>query len=732
MKKSIRTGSRGRQSWSRQLAPAIALVSSACGLAAAPAGALELGDIRVESALGQPLRASIAYALGTNEQLSEACIRLDAGLSGAGIPSVTGTRVSLSDGLIVLTGSAAVKDPLLNMRLVVSCPYAPRLQREYTLLLDPHDATDTLVLPAYDRPRQAVPAPAVERLRGTPAPRLTVDRSPIAVGGTYRVQAGDTASSIASRITNRGIAVGSAVRAIVDANPDAFVGGDVNQLVAGSLLAIPDFAATPVPNEAVEAAVDRGLEAPAEPVAEIGPAPSAGDLQAPVESAAETAAETVAGSDEPVTDSSSQPADAVANSSPAGGYTVPVEETAPLGLTITAADELRPGDVVVPPVEPVAAPAVADVPPVEDTDIAQATESNAPETSSAWSWLVWLAVAGLAVIVTLLVRGRNLRDRFAPVSAPVASAPAKKTAEDPQPEAAAVEGVDLNFDELEAAGQMALDADFNDGTGLHDSSEIDVRQDFGFTEEPTMMTEVDFEISEDLAHEPEPQPTDIIPPTHRIDESSILDAEIRGAELTGDYDLSMIIDATKQPIGDDDRTAQDLQAVRVEDQEYLLEDLTLDDDVDLGVLTQDYENEFAASQSLNFEIEKAARFLVEDLEKQTLADTLQQPSVDATINGVTLDFPLDDDTATSATDTDSEMTAMVEMPPTSDLTGITQLTINLPAGIDADNDPTASDTGSHEVIGKAASGSDVTIEMKLESGALDAGSIDDGKDKPGD
>ncbi|MDH5455521.1 MAG: hypothetical protein OEY37_05565, partial [Gammaproteobacteria bacterium] len=43
------------------------LVALGGGLAATPAAALELGELTVQSSLGQPLRASIAYALAPNE-----------------------------------------------------------------------------------------------------------------------------------------------------------------------------------------------------------------------------------------------------------------------------------------------------------------------------------------------------------------------------------------------------------------------------------------------------------------------------------------------------------------------------------------------------------------------------------------------------------------------------------------------------------------------------------------
>ena len=48
-----------------------ALVVVGGTIAAAPASALELGEIRIHSSLGQPLRASISYTLGPNEALSD-------------------------------------------------------------------------------------------------------------------------------------------------------------------------------------------------------------------------------------------------------------------------------------------------------------------------------------------------------------------------------------------------------------------------------------------------------------------------------------------------------------------------------------------------------------------------------------------------------------------------------------------------------------------------------------
>ncbi len=53
------------------LLPAVLAAGTVIG--AAPASALELGELQVESTLGEPLRASIAYALAPNEELAPYC-----------------------------------------------------------------------------------------------------------------------------------------------------------------------------------------------------------------------------------------------------------------------------------------------------------------------------------------------------------------------------------------------------------------------------------------------------------------------------------------------------------------------------------------------------------------------------------------------------------------------------------------------------------------------------------
>ncbi|MDH3433809.1 MAG: hypothetical protein OEM60_08120, partial [Gammaproteobacteria bacterium] len=100
-----------------------ALVVVGGSLAAVPATALELGDVKVHSTLGQPLRASIAYALGPNEALSDTCVTLQPGNAADGLPSVDRASMIVSDGVIAITGRSVIREPLLAMRLNVRCQY---------------------------------------------------------------------------------------------------------------------------------------------------------------------------------------------------------------------------------------------------------------------------------------------------------------------------------------------------------------------------------------------------------------------------------------------------------------------------------------------------------------------------------------------------------------------------------------------------------------------------------
>ena len=81
-----------------------ALVAAGSGLAVGSAAALELGELQVQSTLGQPLRASIAYALSPNEIIDARCIAIRP--AGSDLPGLHNATVRVSKGIISITGAA--------------------------------------------------------------------------------------------------------------------------------------------------------------------------------------------------------------------------------------------------------------------------------------------------------------------------------------------------------------------------------------------------------------------------------------------------------------------------------------------------------------------------------------------------------------------------------------------------------------------------------------------------
>ena len=143
----------------RHLLPIVAIGG---GLAVSPAMALELGELTVESSLGQPLRASIAYALAPNEMLMDTCVSIGGGRSTGGLPGIGSSAVSITPNAIVITGNAVVREPMLGTRVTINCPYTPNLSREYMLFVDPKPVADARAADVGADPvRDSVREPAV-------------------------------------------------------------------------------------------------------------------------------------------------------------------------------------------------------------------------------------------------------------------------------------------------------------------------------------------------------------------------------------------------------------------------------------------------------------------------------------------------------------------------------------------------------------------------------------------
>ena len=729
--KERNAGHRNTGVWkARSLLPLAAAIGGACGIAAFPAGALELGELRMESTLGQPLRASIAFALNPNEQVMDYCVSLRPGAPDGFIPSVTRASISVAGNRIILIGNAAVMDPLLNVRIAIDCPYTPDIIREYTAIVDPA-LPDEAPVPVAAAPAViAAPAAAVapiERSRAASPAVVETDREiarpvaaatealPIQAGSEYRVRTGDTASAIAARISGRSATVAATVNALVTANPQAFDRGDANRIMAGSLLTIPGIdsvvadqpvamrqtavAARTALADAEAISIHEPVVTPASPAA-AGPATAAAvaPTVALPASGAEPVAANLPAEPEPideiaVTEAIIEPA-APTMAEKAATPDEATVETVTQGPDAPATDELKPGDVIVKPPQSVGArtaPAVVTPAPRADETV---------ESGSRWLGWTLYGTGAIALLGGLIFFGRGALARFS--SKPVG--PSAAPAENEEPDTAevprvVVDDVDFVFEDTINSRSISLDADLDDGSGLGDSDAMDVAQDFTFDPVSASTREIDLEIPEGAEKEPVRVTTDIIPPSHRIEELSILDTEV--APEPDDYDVSMIVDATKQSLDDYDLTAKDLHAFEIGDDaatgEYSISGDTLASDADLKTLERDYEEEFTMTQALNQEIVDAARELAKKLDGDQLADTLD----------VDLNFELDPTAQMPATATEQDETA-----DTGEITA--RLIPDLPA--DAVNDDIADD----EITARfAAAGGDATVEMPRDRGKPD-------------
>jgi len=199
--------------------------------------ALGLGDIRLHSALNEPLEVEIPLlSLG---DLSEAEILAGlasvndfakAGLDRELILSSLVFSLDLANSagaMLRVTSNKPIREPYLNFLVDVQWP-AGRLLREYTVLLD-------LPLYASGGPaRNSVEGARTSQARAQPSPQLTVGQDEYAVGG------GDTLWSIASSVPSS-LPVRQRMTDIQQLNPDAFIDGDMNLVRAGAVLRLPDY-----------------------------------------------------------------------------------------------------------------------------------------------------------------------------------------------------------------------------------------------------------------------------------------------------------------------------------------------------------------------------------------------------------------------------------------------------------------------------------------------------------
>lgn len=600
----------------------------------APAGALELGELNIQSRLGQPLRASVAYALGPNEALADYCISLSPANTINGLPAVNRARITVSDGVIAITGNTPIREPLMSARLSIQCPYTPNIARDYMLFIDPADAAEPARLPTVAAPATPASAPAARPAANRPAARPAVSRPAAAAptapatdrnrpavvsGDVYRVQPGDSLSAIASRLDGREVGLWQAVNAIFVANPEAFIGDDPNRLKAGSLLRIPAEAMLATAPAAFPAAETTAESAPqsavarADDTAYLEPAPTAG---ASTEPAAVSEAEPVVSTESELASDNPFVATGYPDTVLSTAQTAtPAEASADAAVSPGANAETAPREAA----GQTAAPAVADT---------GATGRN----------LIWGGLTGLLAIIAGLLwfRRRRAEPEDTRPEEPTRTEihPMRRITDDESIEVHVIaqpdDGIDFDLamldDEVPTEENPALDtAMFN--PEYHEDA---VEPDFDIGRASGTRPALDLEIPEGADRDAaDGSETDMIPPAHRS-AASILESEVLPEE-DDEYDMSVIVDATKMP-APEEATERDLQAVVISDDEEPLTDdsYTLNSEIDYQILEQDYEDELTATQALNKEIERAAAELAADLGKEELTVESEALSGDET------------------------------------------------------------------------------------------------------
>jgi len=236
------------------------------------AWALGLGRLNVQSALGETLKAEIEVTSMTAEEASSLQLRIATpeAYRSAGVeynPVLPSTKVELVSrpggrSVLRVTSDRSVLEPFVDV-IVEATWSSGRLVREYTMLFDPPGARQAAAPPAAapvmspspsaaPSPAPAaptfVPSPApaaATRTRPAPAepaprqgPSATTAPAPLE-GDDYRVRSGDTLSGIASRTQRSGVSLDQMLVSLFRANPQAFMGDNMNRLKAGVVLSVP-------------------------------------------------------------------------------------------------------------------------------------------------------------------------------------------------------------------------------------------------------------------------------------------------------------------------------------------------------------------------------------------------------------------------------------------------------------------------------------------------------------
>ena len=241
------------------------------------ATAAGLGRLTVLSALGQPLNAEIELTSVSKDEAGSLFAKLASAeaFRQANIefnPALFSVRFGIEQRgarqFIRVTSAQPINEPYVDMLLELGGTNG-RLVREYTFLLDPVDLRTGPITAPIAAPIRApqtapqvvqTPQPAASQLSSgnasrrpaaepavAPAPvpraaKVKPESTTTASGAgekTYTVKSGDSLARIANKVRSGGVSLDQMLVALYRANPDAFVGENMNRMRAGQILSVP-------------------------------------------------------------------------------------------------------------------------------------------------------------------------------------------------------------------------------------------------------------------------------------------------------------------------------------------------------------------------------------------------------------------------------------------------------------------------------------------------------------
>ncbi|MFZ6848475.1 FimV/HubP family polar landmark protein [Undibacterium sp. RuRC25W] len=237
------------------------------------ANATGMGRLTVLSSLGQPLKAEIELTSPNREEIDTLMPKL------ASVEAFRQANIEFNSALsalrfaiepkgagyvIKVSSSQAMNEPFVDMLLEISSSNG-KLLREYTFLLDPAELRNS------QSPQVASPNAVVNKAQSAPNNPVSNSQAsnqpasrpassmPIAVTANQSaekketprlrktadevaVKSGDTLGKIAAAYQQEGVSLDQMLVGLYRANPQAFIGKNMNRLKAGQILNVPDAA----------------------------------------------------------------------------------------------------------------------------------------------------------------------------------------------------------------------------------------------------------------------------------------------------------------------------------------------------------------------------------------------------------------------------------------------------------------------------------------------------------